>query len=186
MAQYMGPETTFSPAIHVNYDAPWERRDLLGVHPQKQPGLCWVGASVPAGRINAQDFEEFAAVAEKYGDGTVRLTCEENILFVNVPEEKVPEMLTEPVFLKFKVNPGKHIISHFTENAIGPTPQPVTIGRGPRAVTQTGRSNRIGVVSIAREVGMQDAAKKHARHVICSPVLLLKEMVLVWGEAGTR
>jgi ferredoxin-nitrite reductase len=106
----MGPGTTFSPAIHLNYDTPWERRDLLGVHPQKQPGLCWVGASVPAGRINAQDFEEFAAVAEKYGDGTVRLTCEENILFVNVPEEKVPEMLTEPVFLKFKVNPGEQSI----------------------------------------------------------------------------
>ncbi len=39
------------PAVHATYDAPWDRRDLLGVHPQKQEGLCWVGASVPAGRI---------------------------------------------------------------------------------------------------------------------------------------
>jgi ferredoxin-nitrite reductase len=45
-------------------------------------------------------------VAETYGDGSVRLTCEENILFVNVPNDKLPEMLADPLFTKFKVNPG--------------------------------------------------------------------------------
>lgn len=42
----------------------WERRDILGVHPQKQEGLYWVGACVPAGRLQAQDFEDMARVAE--------------------------------------------------------------------------------------------------------------------------
>lgn len=106
VAEEMGPGTQLAPAVHLAYDEPWERRDLLGVHPQKQAGLFWVGASVPAGRLFAQDFDEFAQIAETYGDGTVRLTCEENILFVNVPEAKLPEMLAEPVFLKYKVNPG--------------------------------------------------------------------------------
>lgn len=50
--------------------------------------------------------QEFARIAEVYGDGTTRLTCEENILFVNVPNEKLPAMLDEPIFQKFKVNPG--------------------------------------------------------------------------------
>jgi dissimilatory sulfite reductase (desulfoviridin) alpha/beta subunit len=51
--------------------------------------------------------QEFARIAETYGDGTTRLTCEENILFVNVPNEKLPAMLAEPIFQdKFKVNPG--------------------------------------------------------------------------------
>lgn len=45
-------------------------------------------------------------MAETYGDGTVRLTCEENILFVNVPNDKLPEILADPLFTKFKVNPG--------------------------------------------------------------------------------
>ncbi len=27
---------------------------------------------------------------QAYGDGTVRLTCEENVLFTNVPNDKVP------------------------------------------------------------------------------------------------
>lgn len=51
--------------------------------------------------------QEFARIAETYGDGTTRLTCEENILFVNVPNDKLPAMLAEPIFQdKFKVNPG--------------------------------------------------------------------------------
>lgn len=51
--------------------------------------------------------QEFARIAETYGDGTARLTCEENILFVNVPDEKLSAMLAEPIFQKFKVNPGE-------------------------------------------------------------------------------
>jgi ferredoxin-nitrite reductase len=46
-----------------------------------------------------------------YGDGTARLTCEENILFVNVPNEKLPAMLAEPIFTRFKVNPGACVSS---------------------------------------------------------------------------
>lgn len=51
--------------------------------------------------------QEFARIAEVYGDGTARLTCEENILFVNVPDDKLQAMLAEPIFAKFKVNPGE-------------------------------------------------------------------------------
>jgi len=53
----MGAGTTFAPAVHASYDTPWERRDVLGVHPQKQEGLSWVGASVPSGRLQADDLE---------------------------------------------------------------------------------------------------------------------------------
>jgi len=55
----------FAPQVHVKYDDVWERRDVLGVHPQKQEGLFWVGACVPAGRLTADDFHAFAEVAEK-------------------------------------------------------------------------------------------------------------------------
>jgi ferredoxin-nitrite reductase len=79
---------------------------VLGVHKQKQEGLNWVGASVPSGRITAEDMEEFARIADTYGDGTARLTPEENILFVNIPDDKLQAMLAEPLFQKFKVNPG--------------------------------------------------------------------------------
>jgi len=102
----MGAGTKLAPAVHAPHAAPWERRDVLGVHPQKQQGLFWVGASVPSGRLATRDLSEAAAIADKYGDGTVRLTCEENALFPNVPEAALEAMLQEPFFLKFKVNPG--------------------------------------------------------------------------------
>lgn len=103
--EYMGG-VKLAPAVHVQHDQPWPRRDLLGVHPQRQPGLYWVGASVPSGRVQANDFDEFARVAETYGDGTARLTCEENILWTNIPEAKLQAMLADPLFQRFKVNPG--------------------------------------------------------------------------------
>ena len=51
--------------LHAQYDDVWERRDVLGVHPQKQAGFVWVGACVPAGRLFASDLREFARVAEE-------------------------------------------------------------------------------------------------------------------------
>jgi hypothetical protein len=57
VAETMGPGTQLAPAVHVAHDEPWERRDLLGVHAQKQPGLNWVGVSVPSGRLQAEDME---------------------------------------------------------------------------------------------------------------------------------
>ncbi|PNH10821.1 Ferredoxin--nitrite reductase, chloroplastic [Tetrabaena socialis] len=106
VAEYMGNGTVLAPAVHVHHDQPWERRNLLGVHPQKQAGLNWVGACVPAGRLQAADFDDIAAVAEQYGDGTVRITCEENVLFVNVPDAKLPQMLADPLFKRFTASPG--------------------------------------------------------------------------------
>lgn len=32
----MGGGVKLAPAVHVTHAEPWERRDLLGVHPQKQ------------------------------------------------------------------------------------------------------------------------------------------------------
>ena len=41
----------------------------MGVHPQKQPGLVYVGCSVPVGRMHGIDLIETARLAETYGDG---------------------------------------------------------------------------------------------------------------------
>ncbi|GMH42870.1 hypothetical protein BSKO_10789 [Bryopsis sp. KO-2023] len=105
--EYMGGGVKLNGAVEVSHDDVWERRDLLGVHKQKQDGLCWVGACVPVGRIHTEDFYETARLAEKYGDGTVRITCEENVLFVNVPEGNVEGLLAEPLLQKWKVDAGK-------------------------------------------------------------------------------
>jgi ferredoxin-nitrite reductase len=65
-----------------------------------------VGACVPAGRIQTQDFLDLADVADKYSGGEVRITCEENIIFPNVRNEDIPAMEQEPIFKRFEIYPG--------------------------------------------------------------------------------
>ncbi|CAN8064702.1 unnamed protein product [Agarophyton chilense] len=90
-----------------SYATPVPRRNVLGVHAQKQPGLSWVGACVPAGRLHVPDIEALAAVADKYCAGELRLTVEQNVIFPNVTTDLVPNMLKEPIFEKFAVHPGR-------------------------------------------------------------------------------
>jgi len=49
-------------AVEVEYPDEWERRDLLGVHDQKQAGMKWIGVHVPVGRLTADDFYDMADV----------------------------------------------------------------------------------------------------------------------------
>ncbi|MFO0210044.1 MAG: ferredoxin--nitrite reductase, partial [Pseudanabaena sp.] len=45
----------------------WEKRDHIGVHPQKQSGLNYVGLQIPVGRMYAPDMFEFARLADVFG-----------------------------------------------------------------------------------------------------------------------
>ncbi|OIP78211.1 MAG: ferredoxin--nitrite reductase [Oscillatoriales cyanobacterium CG2_30_44_21] len=83
----------------------WEKRDHIGVHPQKQAGLNYVGLQIPVGRMYAPDMYEFARLADKYGNGDMRLTVEQNLIITNVPDALVPELLREPLLDKFPACP---------------------------------------------------------------------------------
>uniref|UniRef100_A0A0E0GCC3 Ferredoxin--nitrite reductase, chloroplastic n=1 Tax=Oryza nivara TaxID=4536 RepID=A0A0E0GCC3_ORYNI len=74
----------------------WQRRDYLGVHPQKQEGLSYVGLHVPVGRVQAADMFELARLADEYGSGELRLTVEQNIVIPNVKDEKVEKLVSVP------------------------------------------------------------------------------------------
>ena len=65
-----------------------------------------VGACVPAGRLQTEDFDALADVADKYSNGELRLTCEENVLFPNVKNEDVEAFKAEPIFEKFQIEAG--------------------------------------------------------------------------------
>jgi ferredoxin-nitrite reductase len=109
VAAYMGlGEKGFEPAVvpGAEYETPWPRRDVTGVHVQKQAGLSWVCANVPAGRLSTQDMLDLANVADKYSGGEMRLTVEQNVLFPNVSNGELGEMLAEGIFRKFLVAPG--------------------------------------------------------------------------------
>lgn len=87
----------------------FERRELLGVQPQKQAGKVRVGVLIPVGRLSPDECRKLADVAEKYSGGEIRLTVEQNAILPNVLEADVEELLKEPCFngdSRFKVNAG--------------------------------------------------------------------------------
>jgi sulfite reductase (ferredoxin) len=70
-------------------------RDHIGIHPQKQPGLSYVGAVVLRGRITADQMQQAAALAERYASGELRATSMQNLLVVNVPSLNAPSLAAE-------------------------------------------------------------------------------------------
>jgi ferredoxin-nitrite reductase len=55
------------------------RGDHVGVHPQKEEGVFYVGLSVPVGRMSGEQFEEAGRLAEEYGS-EVRLATDQNLI----------------------------------------------------------------------------------------------------------
>ena len=70
-------------------------RDHIGVHAQQQPGLNYVGFSIVSGRISTEQLRRIAALAQRYGDGTLRLSATQNILVLNVPSESIDALVRD-------------------------------------------------------------------------------------------
>ncbi|KAI4298456.1 hypothetical protein L6164_032013 [Bauhinia variegata] len=87
----------------------WERRDYMGVLPQKQEGLSYVGLHIPVGRLQADDMDELARLADEYGSGELRLTVEQNVIIPNVDNSKSDALLEEPL-LKERFSPEPSLL----------------------------------------------------------------------------
>jgi sulfite reductase (ferredoxin) len=70
-------------------------RDHTGIHPQRQPGLSYVGASVLRGRLTGEQVEKAADLAERFGSGSLRATVSQNLLFIDIPNNKTAELALE-------------------------------------------------------------------------------------------
>jgi sulfite reductase (ferredoxin) len=70
-------------------------RDHVGIHRQKQDGLCYVGVSVSRGRMTAAQLSAAAELARRYGNGQLRTTVMQNLILVNVPSTKANELARE-------------------------------------------------------------------------------------------
>jgi sulfite reductase (ferredoxin) len=70
-------------------------RDHIGIHAQKQPGYCYVGASVLRGRITAEQMRNAADLADRFAAGELRTTNMQNLLVVNVPRLQAESLAKE-------------------------------------------------------------------------------------------
>jgi ferredoxin-nitrite reductase len=66
-----------------------DKHGHIGVHPQKQPGLNYLGVVLPVGRITAEQMRGLAEIGERFGSGTLRLTVWQNLLVSDVADEDV-------------------------------------------------------------------------------------------------
>lgn len=87
----------------------FERRELVGIHPQKQANKVRIGIMVPTGRLSATECRQLADLADKYSGGEIRLTVEQNVILPNVSVSNLSKLLEEQSLgsnSRFKVKPG--------------------------------------------------------------------------------
>ena len=83
--------------------------DHLGVSLQKHVGLSAVGLCIPTGRVNPDQLDELARLADVYGNGEVRLTTGQNAIIPNVPGERVAGLLAEPLLKQLSPRPSPFV-----------------------------------------------------------------------------
>jgi sulfite reductase (ferredoxin) len=85
---------TLDPAVPE--DAPRDvYRDHVGIYGQKQAGYSYVGAAVIRGRITAAQLKTAADLSDRFANGELRTTNMQNLLIVNVRNERTDELARE-------------------------------------------------------------------------------------------
>ena len=85
----LGRKLTKVPSEAIAPRPAYDRSAHIGVHPQKQAGLNWIGVVLPVARLSAAQMRGLAGIAESLGDGDIRLTVWQNLLISGVPDAKV-------------------------------------------------------------------------------------------------
>src|SRR5579859_808648 len=63
------------------------RSGHIGVHAQAQPGMHYMGVSVPVGHLPVEQMLAVANVADRYGNGEIRLTVWQNLVIPHIASE---------------------------------------------------------------------------------------------------
>lgn len=65
------------------------RHGHIGVYPQSQDGLNYIGVEIPVGKMLPSQMRIIAAIARRFGKGEIRLTVWQNLLIPHVSDENV-------------------------------------------------------------------------------------------------
>ena len=96
-----------SPLSPAGMDARQDRStDHVGIFRQMGQGLNYVGLSVPVGRLTDAQLFEVCQLAERYGTGEVRLTPGQNVIIPHVSDQKLGELLEEPLLQTLRYDPS--------------------------------------------------------------------------------
>lgn len=77
----------------------------IGIHPQRQQGLFYIGVVLPLGRLESTQMRGLADLAAKYGSETLRLTPWQNLLLTDIPQQWVADVQSEIALLRLDSSP---------------------------------------------------------------------------------
>ncbi|MBS0532686.1 MAG: NirA family protein [Proteobacteria bacterium] len=103
----LGRKLVHVPAEAIAPRPEFDRTAHIGVHPQKQDGLNWIGVVFPVGKMSTAQMRGLAKVAQDCGDGDIRLTVWQNLLISGVADARVGEAVAaiEALGLKTEATP---------------------------------------------------------------------------------
>ncbi len=78
----------------------------IGIHPQKQSGLFYIGVVVPLGRLTSHQLQGLARLAKQYGGGALRLTPWQNLLITDIAEADLEQVTQEIMRLGLHISPN--------------------------------------------------------------------------------
>jgi len=90
----LGRKLTRVPAEALAPRPVFDRLAHVGVHPQTQEGLNWIGVVLPVARLTADQMRGLAGVARTYGDGDIRLTVWQNLVISGVPTDRIKDAVS--------------------------------------------------------------------------------------------
>jgi len=97
-----------------------EFSDHVGVHPQSQPGLVYVGAPVHVGLMSGDQMLAVADLAERLSPAAdVRITRQQNFVIGNVPEERADDAVAALAAIGFPLD-----VNHVRAGSIACTGEP--------------------------------------------------------------
>ncbi|MBW4666002.1 MAG: precorrin-3B synthase [Cyanomargarita calcarea GSE-NOS-MK-12-04C] len=67
----------------------------MGIHPQRQPNLFYIGITLPLGRLESWQLRGLADLARNYGSETLRLTPWQNLLISDIPNRSIADIQDE-------------------------------------------------------------------------------------------
>jgi ferredoxin-nitrite reductase len=94
-AQHMPVPWRFVPPEACEPRGPIDRQAHMGIHPQRQPGLCYIGVVARASRLTVGQLRGLADIAARRRSGTLRLTVWQNLLVSDIPEAQIADAVAE-------------------------------------------------------------------------------------------
>ncbi|HEY4846234.1 MAG TPA: NirA family protein, partial [Methylocella sp.] len=87
--QQLGRPLTRVDPKHIRPRPAQDRQAHIGAHPQKQPGLFYLGVVLPVGKMSCTQIRALAEIARDHGDGDIRLTVWQNLLISGISEGRL-------------------------------------------------------------------------------------------------